>query len=75
MRHMVLHALADGLAPADVYARISDFRRYPEYSDTFREVRVEPPLPDGTTVSDWTVEFRGGLMRWRERDKIGRAHV
>ncbi len=68
MRHVVLHALADGLAPAEVYRRISDFRRYPEYSDTFREVRVEPPLPDGSTVSDWTVEFRGGLMRWRERD-------
>ncbi|MFJ3037915.1 aromatase/cyclase [Streptomyces tendae] len=68
MRHVVLHALADGLAPADVYARISDFRRYPEHSDTFREVHVEPELPDGSTVSDWTVEFRGGLMRWRERD-------
>ncbi|WP_395572406.1 aromatase/cyclase [Streptomyces sp. BK79] len=68
MRHVVLHALADGLAPADVYSRISDFRRFPEYSDTFREVHVEPPLPDGSTVSNWTVEFRGGLMRWRERD-------
>ncbi|WP_031033536.1 aromatase/cyclase [Streptomyces sp. NRRL F-5650] len=68
MRHVVLHALAEGLAPADVYRRISDFGRYPEYSDVFREVRVEPPLPDGSTVSDWTVEFRGGLMRWRERD-------
>ncbi|MEJ1198634.1 MULTISPECIES: aromatase/cyclase [unclassified Streptomyces] len=68
MRHVVLHALADGLAPADVYGRISDFRRYPEYSDTFREVHVAPPLPDGSTVSDWTVKFRGGLMRWRERD-------
>ncbi len=44
MRRVVLHALADGLAPADVYARISDFRRYPEHSDTFREVHVEPPL-------------------------------
>ncbi|MEU9518974.1 aromatase/cyclase [Streptomyces sp. NPDC048224] len=68
MRHVVLHALADGLAPADVYGRISDFRRFPDYSDTFREVHVEPALPDGSTVSDWTVEFRGGLMRWRERD-------
>ncbi|MGW0818153.1 aromatase/cyclase [Streptomyces viridiviolaceus] len=68
MRHVALHAVADGLAPAEVYRRISDFGRYPEYSDTFREVRVEPPQPDGSTVSDWTVEFRGGLMRWRERD-------
>ncbi|MFJ6072062.1 aromatase/cyclase [Streptomyces sp. NPDC093065] len=68
MRHVVLHALAKGLTPADVYRRISDFGRYPQYSDVFHEVRVEPPLPDGSTLSDWTVEFRGGLMRWRERD-------
>ncbi len=73
MRHVVLHALADGLAPDEVYHRISDFGRYPEYSDVFREVAVEPPLPDGSTVSDWTVEFRGGLMRWRERDTYAPA--
>ncbi|PAZ09975.1 cyclase [Streptomyces sp. SA15] len=68
MRHVVLHALADGLAPADVYGRITDFRRYPELTDTVREVRVDAPLPDGSLVSEWTVTFRGGLMRWRERD-------
>ncbi|MDH6623276.1 ribosome-associated toxin RatA of RatAB toxin-antitoxin module [Streptomyces sp. LBL] len=68
MRHVVLHAFADGLAPVDVYRRITDFRRYPELTDTVREVRVEAPLSDGSLVSDWTVTFRGGLMRWRERD-------
>ncbi|MER5212004.1 aromatase/cyclase [Streptomyces sp. NPDC002838] len=68
MRHVVLHALADGLAPADVYRRITDFRRYPELTDTVREVRVDAPLADGSLVSEWTVTFRGGLMRWRERD-------
>jgi ribosome-associated toxin RatA of RatAB toxin-antitoxin module len=70
MRHVVLHALADGLAPADVYGRITDFRRYPELTDTVREVRVDAPLPDGSLVSEWTVTFRGGLMRWRERDSF-----
>lgn len=69
MRHVVLHAFADGLAPADVYGRISDFRRYPELTDTVREVRVDT-LPDGSLLSDWTVSFRGGLMRWRERDTL-----
>ncbi|GGT08450.1 MULTISPECIES: aromatase/cyclase [Streptomyces] len=68
MPHVVLHALTDAVEPAEAYRRISDFRRYPEFTDTVREVRVEPPLPDGSTVSDWAVVFRGGLMRWRERD-------
>ncbi|QOV39868.1 SRPBCC family protein [Streptomyces ferrugineus] len=67
MRHVVLHAIADGLEPAAVYHRITDFRRYPELTDTVREVSVDT-LPDGSVVSDWTVSFRGGLMRWRERD-------
>ncbi|MFC5218077.1 type II toxin-antitoxin system RatA family toxin [Streptomyces coerulescens] len=67
MRHVVLHAIADGSQPAAVYHRIIDFRRYPELTDTVREVRVDT-LPDGSVVSDWTVSFRGGLMRWRERD-------
>src|ERR687891_2473065 len=68
MRHVVLHALAGGLEPADTYRRITDFRRYPELTDTVREVRVDDPLADGSLVSEWTVTFRGGLMRWRERD-------
>lgn len=67
MRQVVLHAIADGSEPAAVYHRITDFRRYPELTDTVREVRVDA-LPDGSVVSDWTVSFRGGLMRWRERD-------
>ncbi|MGC9542247.1 type II toxin-antitoxin system RatA family toxin [Streptomyces sp. UG1] len=67
MRHVVLHAIADGQEPAAVYHRITDFRRYPELTDTVREVSVDT-LPDGSVVSDWTVSFRGGLMRWRERD-------
>ncbi|MEV6960594.1 SRPBCC family protein [Streptomyces sp. NPDC051207] len=67
MRHVALHATVEGQQPADVYRRITDFRRYPELTDTVREVVVDT-LPDGSAVSDWTVLFRGGLMRWRERD-------
>ncbi|KOV71379.1 cyclase [Streptomyces sp. AS58] len=70
MRHVVLHAIVDGLEPDAVYRRISDFRRYPEFTDTVREVRVDAPLSDGTLVSEWTVVFRGGLMCWRERDTL-----
>ncbi|GHF29088.1 type II toxin-antitoxin system RatA family toxin [Streptomyces fumanus] len=68
MPHVVLQARTDALDPAEAYRRISDFRRYPEFTDTVREVTVEPPLADGSAISEWAVVFRGGLMRWRERD-------
>ncbi len=68
MPDVALHAITRELQPEDAYQRISDFRRYPELTETVREVRIQPPLPDGSVVSDWTVSFRNGLMRWRERD-------
>jgi ribosome-associated toxin RatA of RatAB toxin-antitoxin module len=68
MPHVVLHALTDELDPSEVYRRVCDFRRYPEFTETVREVAVEPPLSDGSAISEWAVVFRGGLMRWRERD-------
>jgi ribosome-associated toxin RatA of RatAB toxin-antitoxin module len=68
MPHVELHALTDALDPAEAYRRVCDFRRYPEFTDTVREVNVEPPQPDGSAVSEWAVVFRDGLMRWRERD-------
>jgi ribosome-associated toxin RatA of RatAB toxin-antitoxin module len=60
--------VAGGLAPAAVYGRISDFKRYADLTTTVREVLVHPADPDGSVVSDWTVRFRNGLLCWTERD-------
>ncbi|MER6661525.1 SRPBCC family protein [Streptomyces microflavus] len=41
--------------------------RYPELSETFREVRVSPLSSDGSQPSDWSIDFRNGLMMWQQR--------
>lgn len=68
MRHVTVRLTAHDVDPETAYQRIRDFRRYPEVTETVREVAVHPPHADGTVVSDWTVRFRNGLMRWSERD-------
>jgi ribosome-associated toxin RatA of RatAB toxin-antitoxin module len=68
MRHVTVRLTAHDVDPETAYQRIRDFRRYPEVTETVREVAVHPPQDDGTVVSDWTVRFRNGLMRWTERD-------
>jgi ribosome-associated toxin RatA of RatAB toxin-antitoxin module len=70
MRHVTVRLNAQDVEPAAAYERIRDFRRYPEVTETVREVVVHPPGADGTVVSDWTVRFRNGLMRWTERDSF-----
>jgi len=67
MRRVIIRVLA-GLAQPDAYARISDFARYEELTSTVRQVNVHAADPDGSVVSDWTVTFRNGLLRWTERD-------
>ncbi|MEV0598664.1 SRPBCC family protein [Streptomyces sp. NPDC050315] len=67
MPHVTVHAIARGLEPADAYNRITDLGRYPELADVVRELNVRT-LPDGSVISEWAVSFRGGLMRWQERD-------
>jgi len=68
MRHVTVRLTAHDVDPETAYQRIRDFRRYPDVTETVREVVVHPPHDDGTVVSDWTVRFRNGLMRWTERD-------
>ncbi|MGW3306609.1 type II toxin-antitoxin system RatA family toxin [Streptomyces sp. NPDC001073] len=73
MRHVTVRMTAPGIDPSHAYRRISDFSRYPELTTTVRAVEVQPPRPDGSVVSGWTVAFRNGLMRWTERDTFSPA--
>jgi ribosome-associated toxin RatA of RatAB toxin-antitoxin module len=52
----------------DVYRLLADFERYPELSQTVREVRIEK-ADDGSALSHWTVNFRNGTLRWTELDR------
>jgi len=66
---MRLTAVVDGVDARTALLRVTDYRRWPEASEAVRSVAVEPIGPD-TAVSTWEVSFRGGLMRWSERDEL-----
>lgn len=71
MRTVGLRALATEVDAATAYDRISDFARYPEFTDAVVSVEVGS-ADDHAVVSSWTVKFRRGLMRWTEHDTFDR---
>lgn len=73
MRHIVMDIRAENVRPDAAYARISDFARYPELTETVLAVDVEPARDDGSVVSHWLVRFRKGKLRWSERDVLDPA--
>ncbi|WP_433610659.1 SRPBCC family protein [Prescottella agglutinans] len=70
MRHVVMHIRAEHVQPDAAYARISDFARYPELTETVLALELEPAQADGSVVSSWLVRFRKGTLRWTERDVL-----
>lgn len=66
---VVLDADVPGWQADDVFARVADFRRYPELTAAVRKVTVEDEGADGL-VSTWEVNFRKGILVWTERDQI-----
>jgi len=65
-----MHIRAEHVEPDAAYARISDFARYPELTETVLGVELGPPQADGAVVSSWLVRFRKGTLRWTERDVL-----
>lgn len=60
-------------ADADaVFARISDFESYSRYTDAVREITLRP-VENGVVESEWSVNFRNGILCWSERDHIDPA--
>jgi ribosome-associated toxin RatA of RatAB toxin-antitoxin module len=56
-----------GLTCGEVYARLSDFANYPKFSPAVRSVIITR-ADDGRFYSDWEVNFREGILRWKEED-------
>jgi uncharacterized membrane protein len=54
-------------APGEVFAGLRAMTDFPRWSDVILAVE-----PDGGT-SSWTVAFRGGLVRWTQRDTVDEA--
>ena len=69
MRTVTLTARSPRPDPDPVFAIISDFSRYAELCESVREVQVHSATAD-TVDSDWAVNFRSGILKWSERDRI-----
>jgi ribosome-associated toxin RatA of RatAB toxin-antitoxin module len=60
------------LTCAQVYARLSDFAAYPEFSPAVRSVQTREQ--DGRSFSEWEVNFRDGILCWTEEDVFDHAN-
>ena len=48
-----------------VFANLPAIDKYTDFAPSVLSVEID----DAADVSSWEVEFRGGTMRWRERDE------
>ncbi|MFB7939352.1 type II toxin-antitoxin system RatA family toxin [Streptomyces sp. NPDC056049] len=65
--------IPDTTAPA-VFERLRDFAAYPKYTEAVREVTVTD-IGGDTLDSDWSVNFRNGILCWSERDRVDAANL
>lgn len=71
-RRASLKAFVPGADADTVFARLSDFERYPEFTDAVRKVQVTRS-EDGVIDSEWAVNFRNGILRWTETEIVDQA--
>lgn len=67
MHSLEINARVYNRSAADIYAALSDFGRYPECSSAVRSVRIDAS-EKGDLISAWETNFRGGILRWVEKD-------
>ncbi|MEW2082484.1 SRPBCC family protein [Streptomyces sp. NPDC005283] len=72
MPEVTVDALVTGTSAAAVFDRLRDFASYPRYTDAVRKV-VVTGVDAYTVDSDWSVNFRNGVLCWSERDRIDAA--
>jgi ribosome-associated toxin RatA of RatAB toxin-antitoxin module len=67
MRHLEVAARVLDRSTAQIYETLCDFERYPEHSPEVRSVLINSS-GDGQMLSTWETNFRGGILRWMEKD-------
>ena len=67
MRHLEVVARVSDRSTAEIYETLSDFESYPLYSKEVRSVSIDSKS-DGQMLSTWETNFRGGILRWKEKD-------
>jgi len=68
MRQVEIGVMVPDRDVKETYAILCDFKRYPDYSPEVRSVIIDSN--NGESFSTWETTFRGGLLRWRERDSF-----
>ncbi len=68
MRQLEIAAIVPDRGVKETYEILCDFERYPDYSPEVRSVEIESK--NGESYSTWETTFRGGLLRWKERDSF-----
>ncbi|MFE9022693.1 type II toxin-antitoxin system RatA family toxin [Streptomyces sp. NPDC007808] len=72
MPEVIVDAHVPGARAGEVFDRLRDFAAYPRHCSAVRQVTVTD-RGGGVLDSDWSVDFRGGVLRWSERDHVDRA--
>lgn len=72
MREVDLVAIVPDHSVVEVFDTLRDFPRYAHFSDAVRSVKVLKG-DAGEVLSEWEVNFRDGVMRWTEQDRIDAA--
>ena len=71
MRELAIDIMVPDRPAHEVYEILCDFERYPDYTPEVRSVTRDSS--DGEHFSTWETTFRGGILRWRERDSFDPA--
>ncbi|MFF2806600.1 SRPBCC family protein [Streptomyces sp. NPDC058000] len=69
MRDIRIALHIPGAQPRKVFDSLSDFASFPRCSDVVHAVSLEHG-PDNDRISSWEVAFAGGILKWRERDRL-----
>ena len=67
MRHLKVSIRIPERHAEEIYATLCDFERFPQHSKEVRSVIIDRSN-DGQILSSWETSFRGGVLRWIERD-------
>lgn len=69
MRRFTMSVHVQSVEPAVAFDRLSDFESYPRYATSVRSVE-RVPSGTGELATEWTTDFRGGILKWVEEDRI-----
>jgi ribosome-associated toxin RatA of RatAB toxin-antitoxin module len=69
MPRLVVDAETHDTDPDAALRALADLSLYPQAAEEIRSLTVREEQ-DGTLFSEWEVTFRGGLIRWSQRDVV-----